>query len=112
MNAKGQEAGAESHPNFIMNIEDFHRSLQAETPPAGLSPHLTALWQDGRGDWNGAHETVQDLEDANAAWIHAYLHRKEGDAGNAAYWYRRAQKPFPAHESFESEWREIAEQLF
>src|SRR5436189_5326816 len=56
---------------------------------------LQALWYDGRGDWNRAHELAQDVDDANGAWVDAYLHRKEGDPSNARYWYRRAQPPEP-----------------
>jgi hypothetical protein len=66
-----------------------------------------ALWHEARGDWNAAHQTEQDIDDATGAWIHAYLHRKEGDAGNAAYWYRRAGKPV-CRTSLEVEWDEIA----
>lgn len=71
--------------------------------PTGLSDELVALWQDARGDWDGAHATVQDLESPAAAWVHAYLHRKEGDASNARYWYSRAGQPmFPG--PLDDEW--------
>jgi hypothetical protein len=78
-----------------MTVEEFRRSLAEVTPPAGLSTPLLALWWDGRGDWHRAHEAAQAGEDADSAWVHAYLHRKEGDLANAAYWYRRAGKPLP-----------------
>lgn len=61
--------------------------------PTGVSPELVALWHDARGDWERAHQVVQDLATADAAWVHAYLHRKEGDAANARYWYARARQP-------------------
>ena len=80
------------------------------TRPVGVSDELVALWQDARGDWNGAHATVQDLETPAAAWIHAYLHRREGDQSNARYWYTRAGKP-PCRLSLEEEWVEIASEL-
>ena len=89
-----------------MTIDDFKSILGAPAPPAGLAPPLVALWHDGRGDWKRAHEVAQDLPDPDGAWVHAYLHRKEGDASNAAYWYRRAGKPV-ARGSFEAEWEQI-----
>jgi hypothetical protein len=67
---------------------------------------LVALWHDARGDWDAAHTVAQDVPDPDGAWVHAYLHRKEGDLGNAAYWYRRAGKP-AATGSLEEEWRQI-----
>ena len=77
-------------------------------PPDGLSPPLLALWWDRRGDWERAHEAVSvDEQGREAAWVHAYLHRREGDAGNARYWYRRAARPVSAA-SLEAEWDEIA----
>jgi hypothetical protein len=87
-----------------MTFAEFESSLLNKQPPAGLSPYLTALWYERQGDWDSGHETVQDLSDENAAWIHAYLHRKEGDEGNARYWYRQASKPFPSGQSLDEEW--------
>jgi hypothetical protein len=72
---------------------------------------LRALWLDARGDWDGAHRVVQDDESLEAAWVHAYLHRKEGDAGNAGYWYRRAGRAH-ARVGLEQEWEAIAAALF
>ena len=89
-----------------MTLSDFQATLSSSTPPTGLSALLTALWHDARGDWEAAHRTAQDIESADGAWIHAYLHRKEGDAGNAAYWYRRASQPV-CHESLDAEWAAI-----
>ena len=89
-----------------MTLSDFRASLTSTSPPAGVSAPLLALWHDGRGDWDAAHRVAQDIDDANGSWIHAYLHRKEGDAGNAAYWYRRAGKPV-ATVSLDAEWEQI-----
>jgi hypothetical protein len=94
-----------------MRYDEFAESLSHAAPPAGLSPYLLALWHDRRGDWDQAHTTVQDIEDTTASWLHAYLHRKEGDESNARYWYRRAAKPFPAGRTLEQEWDEIARAL-
>lgn len=71
-----------------------------------MSPFLEALWNDARGEWDRAHEIVQDIDGREASWIHAYLHRKEGDSGNASYWYRRAAKPF-CRKSLEDEWEDL-----
>ena len=94
-----------------MTLNEFESSLSGEQPPADLSPYLTALWRDARGEWDAAHGIVQDIETKTAAWIHAYLHRKEGDESNARYWYRTAGRPFPSGRSLEEEWRDLAEQL-
>jgi hypothetical protein len=64
------------------------------------------MWEDAKGNWNAAHAIAQEIEDEIGSWIHAYLHRKEGDLGNAGYWYRRAKKPI-ANESLEGEWVRI-----
>jgi hypothetical protein len=93
-----------------MTFEAFRASLSAATPPPGLPASLVALWHDARGDWETAHQVAQDVEDEAGAWVHAYLHRKEGDLGNAAYWYRRAQKPRTAV-ALDQEWEEIARTL-
>lgn len=90
-----------------MTIEEFSSTLSGSEPPAGLAPVLVALWHDGRGDWDSAHRVAQDIPDPDGAWVHAYLHRKEGDAGNAAYWYRRAGQPV-ATVPLDAEWRQIA----
>ena len=73
-----------------MTIEEFRASTQGEVPPSGTSAALTALWWDAKGDWKRAHAQVDDLGTKDAMAVHAYLHRKEGDVGNAGYWYRRA----------------------
>ena len=89
-----------------MTLTQFKESLTAAEPPRGLSAALLALWHDGRGDWDAAHHVAQDIAGQDGSWIHAYLHRKEGDAANAAYWYGRARKPI-AKASLEAEWRDI-----
>jgi hypothetical protein len=81
-----------------MTLAEFEASVQAPAaaasgPPDGLSPLLQALWHDARGDWARAHELAQEVETRDGAWVHAYLHRKEGDPDNARYWYRRAGRP-------------------
>jgi hypothetical protein len=75
-----------------------------------FSGALLALWWDSKGDWQKAHEIAQDVPGADGAWVHAYLHRKEGDAGNAAYWYRRAGQPV-AEEDSRNEWEHIVGQM-
>ena len=75
-----------------------------------MVPLLQALWHDARGDWSRAHELAQDIDDTNGAWVHAYLHRKEGDLANARYWYRRARK-LEATDSLEDEWLRIVAAL-
>ena len=93
-----------------MRWDEFQASLSRSSPPPGLDLALTALWWDARGDWDKAHECAQEQDDPAGAWVHAYLHRKEGDAANAGYWYRRAGKR-PATVSLAEEWQEIARAL-
>ncbi len=76
-----------------MTPAEFQNSASAAHPPAGLTGPLQGLWWAQKGDWDRAHRTVQDDESADAAWVHAYLHRVEGDVPNAGYWYRMAGKP-------------------
>jgi hypothetical protein len=90
-----------------MTITEFTSSVSASAPASGLSPPLAALWWAAKGDWGRAHAIVQDEAGVDAAWVHAYLHRVEGDPGNAAYWYRRAGKRV-ASGSLEAEWEQIA----
>lgn len=75
-----------------MDLAAFRASLKQSEPPNDASLPLSALWHDGRGDWNRAHEIAQECEEQDCAWVHAYLHRKEGDLSNAGYWYRKAGK--------------------
>ena len=90
-----------------MTLEDLRATLTSSTPPSSITGALLALWHDAKGDWDMAHRVAQDVEDATGAWVHAYLHRKEGDESNAAYWYRRAGKPI-AKKLLEEEWVDIA----
>ena len=93
-----------------MNFDEFNSSLEGASPPPDLSGPLEALWHDARGDWHTAHQRVQSESGEDAAWVHAYLHRKEGDLSNAHYWYRRAGKS-PSHASLDEEWQAIAKSL-
>jgi hypothetical protein len=93
-----------------MTLDEFRSTMSGAAAPPGLSSALLALWHDGRGDWDRAHETAQSVEDGDGAWVHAYLHRKEGDAANAAYWYRRARRPI-ATGTLEEEWESIVTAL-
>ena len=91
-----------------MTLQEFRHSVLSEEPPSHLSFALAGLWWDAKGNWKRAHESAQQDEDPSGSWVHAYLHRKEGDASNAGYWYRRAGK-LPAQGSLEEEWLDIAE---
>lgn len=93
-----------------MTLDAFASSLTAVSPPDHLSPALVALWHDGKGDWHKAHEVAQDIDDETGARIHAYLHRKEGDLANAAYWYRRARRRVVTG-ALDSEWRDLVTEL-
>jgi hypothetical protein len=93
-----------------MTFEDFRQSLTATEPPAGLNLALAALWWDAKGDWKQAHESAQQDEGPEGSWVHAYLHRKEGDQSNASYWYIRAGKPV-CPESLDVEWLGIVKEL-
>lgn len=90
-----------------VDLAAFEASLQHSAPPSGLADVLRALWHERRGDWGGAHAIAQDIPGRDGAWVHAYLHRREGDDSNAAYWYARAGKPVPDGDLHE-EWRTIA----
>ncbi|MEN3002093.1 MAG: hypothetical protein ABDI19_09675 [Armatimonadota bacterium] len=92
-----------------IDLQGFKASLQQEVPPE-LPVPLLALWYEAKGDWDRAHQLVQNDPTRESAWVHAYLHRKEGDLGNARYWYSRANRP-PADGSFEAEWEQIAQTL-
>jgi len=93
-----------------VDLKAFQASLNAEVPPPELAPALQALWYEAKDDWQHAHEMVQAHDDQDCAWVHAYLHRKEGDLGNAAYWYRRAHKPV-TELSLREEWDAIVRAL-
>ena len=88
-----------------MTVSEFEAAGSAEFQGA-----LLALWWDGKGDWEKAHEIAQKVPGADGAWVHAYLHRKEGDPGNAAYWYRRAGRGVAAGD-LRLEWEEIVGEM-
>jgi hypothetical protein len=93
----------------VMTLEEFRETLSSTTP-THVAPLLRALWHDARGQWQEAHRIAQDVDDNDGAWVHAYLHRKEGDLDNAAYWYQRASLPV-ATDSLDAEWTRIAAAL-
>ena len=93
-----------------MDWNGFQKSLEAAQPPPGLAPALEALWWDGKGDWAAAHDRLQDQNGPDGAWVHAYLHRKEGDLSNAGYWYLRAGQP-TASGPLDAEWASLAQTL-
>lgn len=92
------------------SVEELMSSVDGGgEPPDGLASHLLALWLAKKGRWHDAHDVAQDIETTMGSWIHAYLHRVEGDLGNAGYWYRRADKPTKSTaEGLDDEWMEIA----
>lgn len=93
-----------------MDVDAFERSLQAPEPPHDLSAPLRALWLAASGDWNAAHEIVQDDPSRDASWVHAWLHREEGDLPNADYWYHRAGRTSQRGD-LRAEWRSIVDTL-
>lgn len=93
-----------------MDIEEFRESLKRKAPPDGLSDALRALWWDGKGNWDKAHEAAQRDEGPDGSWVHAYLHRKEGDMPNAKYWYRRADRA-AGFGNLQREWESIVNWL-
>ncbi len=93
-----------------MQWNDFRSSLPAPQPPPGVAGPLAALWHAAHGEWDTAHGLVQEGDSVAEAWVHAYLHRIEGDLDNAGYWYRRAGRPTPKI-STDDGWKEIAEAL-
>jgi hypothetical protein len=93
-----------------MDLVSFRASTESAAPPAGLDAPMKALWWMAKGDWRKAHDAVDHEAGAVAAWVHAYLHRVEGDLGNASYWYRQAGKP-ASTASLDDEWAQIASAL-
>jgi hypothetical protein len=91
---------------MVVSVDDFRASLSANTPAPGLAAPLAGLWWAAKGRWDDAHRIVQDQSGADAAWVHAYLHRVEGDLGNAGYWYRQAGQPV-ARDALDDEWQRI-----
>ena len=93
-----------------MTLDELRVFLAQSDPPANVPPLVAALWWDAKDDWNRAHEIAQSVETSDGAWVHAYLHRKEGDTGNAAYWYRQAGQPV-CKLPLDTEWEQIASAL-
>ena len=93
-----------------MEFRTFKASIKHDAPPEGIERALQALWHQAKGDWHEAHRLAQAQDDETGAWVHAYLHRAEGDNANSGYWYRRAGKP---HSSalLNEEWEEIVSAL-
>lgn len=93
-----------------MDFQQFKQSLSDSTPPKDIGEELTALWYAGKDDWDRSHDIAQDIPNRNGDWIHAYLHRLEGDDWNASYWYRRAGKSKPTY-SLSQEWEHIVQAM-
>lgn len=93
-----------------MTLEEFEQSLATSSPPSGLSLALQGLWWQGKDDWERAHKITQADKGADAAWVHAHLHRVEGDEANAGYWFRRAGKSHGTA-PLDEEWSAIADAL-
>jgi hypothetical protein len=94
----------------LMTPAAFKSSTSQVAPPDDLSAPLEGLWWAAKGDWDRAHKVVQKDDGADAAWVHAYLHRVEGDLPNARYWYHQATRP-EAKSTLDDEWNSIAEVL-
>ena len=100
-----------------MTFTEFKLSLNQNSPPENINELLIALWYDSKvgpseagSSWEKAHKIVQNIKGKDAAWVHAYLHRKEGDSGNASYWYSKAGKQF-SNKTLDEEWEEIVRAL-
>jgi hypothetical protein len=89
-----------------MTYQEFKKICTQDIPPQGLNPLLVALWHDFRGEWDTAHSIAQEIPNNDGSWVHAYLHRKEGDQANASYWYSRAGRPKPDI-GLAEEWEQI-----
>lgn len=89
-----------------MVFEKFLGSLDADAPPEKTDKELKALWWDAKGNWDKAHRIIMVMNNTTASWVHAYLHRKEGDLSNASFWYTNAGRKMPEI-SLEDEWSEI-----
>jgi hypothetical protein len=94
----------------VVTFDDFRTSLGQASPPAGLNVSLKALWWAGKNDWDKAHTLVMGEDSVDAAWVHAYLHRVEGDLPNARYWYRQAKRE-TATSALDIEWAAIAREM-
>ena len=93
-----------------MTLDEFRGTLEGAAAPPALAPLLRALWHDAKGDWDEAHRIAQDVSGSDGAWVHAYLHRKDGDRSNARYWYHQAGLR-EATDTLQAEWERIAQAL-
>ena len=93
-----------------MNLEEFKATLSKPEPPDGIEGSLRALWLDAKGRWSEAHEAAQEEPDPTGAWVHAYLHRVEGDESNAGYWYDRAERSY-CNLGLSDEWDQICSEI-
>ena len=91
-------------------MAEFKASLSGAAPAPDLAAPLAALWWAAKGNWDQAHSIAQDEASTEGSWVHAYLHRVEGDLSNAGYWYRRAGKPV-ASMSLSEEWNALVQNL-
>lgn len=89
-----------------MTMDEFKHTLKDKQPPKDCSSLLRALWHDRKGDWDHAHKLAQDVSSKDGSRVHAYLHRKEGNEGNAGYWYKNASQGF-CRENLEKEWEDL-----
>ena len=89
-----------------MTYDEFILTIENNELPSNLPLYMQALWWDAKNNWQKAHSLIDSLDDNNSCWVHAYLHRKEGDIGNADYWYRRARKQRPSV-SLQDEWKTL-----
>ncbi len=96
--------------HHVTNAKALRGSAAHAEPPEGLTPALAALWHLARDEWDAAHNLAQSDHSRDGAWVHAHLHRIEGDLANASYWYRRADRP-PSKAPLDDEWEEIATSL-
>lgn len=95
-----------------MTVDELLQSATTDSqPPTGLSSAVTALWHTKAGNWDAAHDIVNDMHNPVGSWIHAHLHLIEGDLGNAGYWYRKASRPARTQDEIDAEWREIAAEV-
>lgn len=108
--APGTEITAPAAPYWGLDLANFRDSVRESAPPPGISAALTALWWAAKGEWDRAHVITQDDDGADASWVHAYLHRVEGDLGNARYWYARARRA-EATGPLEAEWEAMVAAL-
>lgn len=94
----------------ILSFTEFVNSVSNTQPPPNVNVYLKSLWYEKKGDWEKAHDLIDDIPEPTASWVHAYLHRKQGDQWNADYWYKKAGKP-SCTQTLDEEWTTIAQYL-